>query len=130
MGRSRSGSRSRSFSMPRKPRETGTVNSWNVERQFGFISCDSSRGDVFLHAEGFRDVDVRDRVKKNGLKRGDGVRFDVKEPGGSGKKLEAKNVELMDNDDSRKRSRGKRSRSRRKARSASPPRRRRSDSRR
>ena len=34
------------------------MNSWNVERQFGFISCDSSRGDVFLHAEGFRDVDV------------------------------------------------------------------------
>eukprot|EP00439_Symbiodinium_sp_Y106_P022677 s1136_g2.t2 len=49
--------------------ESGTVNSWNVERQFGFISCDGNRSDVFLHAEGFRDVDVRDRVKKNGLKR-------------------------------------------------------------
>lgn len=23
--------------------ETGTVNSWNVQRQFGFVSCDSSR---------------------------------------------------------------------------------------
>ncbi|CAE7237455.1 unnamed protein product [Symbiodinium sp. CCMP2592] len=73
MGR-RSASRSRgsggsSPSLPRKPKESGTVNSWNVERQFGFVSCDGNRSDVFLHAEGFRDVDVRDRVKKSGLKR-------------------------------------------------------------
>ena len=24
--------------------ETGTVNTWNVERQFGFVSCNSGRG--------------------------------------------------------------------------------------
>ncbi|CAE7717135.1 unnamed protein product, partial [Symbiodinium necroappetens] len=93
--------------------ESGTVNSWNVERQFGFISCDGNRSDVFLHAEGFRDVDVRDRVKKNGLKRGDHVRFDLKEPDGSRRKLEAKNVELVESRGERRRSRS-RSRSRRR----------------
>ncbi|CAE7204599.1 unnamed protein product [Symbiodinium natans] len=129
MGRS-SGSRSRgsggsSPSLPRKPKETGTVNSWNVERQFGFISCDGNRSDVFLHAEGFRDVDVRDRVKKNGLKRGERVRFDLKEPDGSRRKLEAKNVELVEDDRSRTdRDERRRSRSRRRRPSDSRPRRR------
>eukprot|EP00438_Fugacium_kawagutii_P007975 Skav221220 [mRNA] locus=scaffold2467:242780:249741:- [translate_table: standard] len=58
-----------SQSTPRKPQETGTVNSWNVQRQFGFASCDNSRQDVFVHAEAFKDMEVRDRVKKTGLQR-------------------------------------------------------------
>eukprot|EP00434_Breviolum_minutum_P029276 symbB.v1.2.025894.t1/scaffold2547.1/size76550/6 len=105
-----------------KPEETGTVNSWNVQRQFGFVSCDSSRQDVFLHAEAFKDLDVRDRVKKSGLQRGDHVRFDVKDTG-RGKKPEAKNVELDEQGRAgdRKRGRSRRSDSR------SPPRRRSSD---
>mmetsp|Transcript_21255 Transcript_21255/g.35449 ORF Transcript_21255/g.35449 Transcript_21255/m.35449 type:complete len:131 (-) Transcript_21255:31-423(-) len=128
MGRSRSRS-SRSLSTPRKPQETGTVNSWNVQRQFGFASCDSSRQDVFVHAEAFKDMEVRDRVKKSGLQRGDHVRFDVKDTG-RGKKPEAKNVELDEQGRSGERQGGSR-RSRSRGRSDSRrSRRRRSDSRR
>mmetsp|Transcript_84853 Transcript_84853/g.104050 ORF Transcript_84853/g.104050 Transcript_84853/m.104050 type:complete len:134 (+) Transcript_84853:87-488(+) len=130
MGRSRSRS-SRSKSTPRKPqdKETGVVNSWNVQRQFGFASCDSSRQDVFVHAEAFKDMEVRDRVKKSGLQRGDHVRFDVKDTG-RGKKPEAKNVELDETGRSRERG-GSRRRSRSRGRSDSRrSRRRRSDSRR
>mmetsp|Transcript_64581 Transcript_64581/g.166218 ORF Transcript_64581/g.166218 Transcript_64581/m.166218 type:complete len:142 (+) Transcript_64581:61-486(+) len=102
MGRGRSASRSsRSSSGSRsrdsdRKKETGIINSWNVEKQFGFISCDGNRPDVFCHAEGCRDLDLRDSVKQKGFRRGEKVRFDVKEPEGKRKKCEAMNVELVD----------------------------------
>ncbi|CAE8602398.1 unnamed protein product, partial [Polarella glacialis] len=127
MGRSRSSSRScgssrSSKSAPRKPKESGTVNSWNTEKQFGFVSCDGNRPDIFCHAEGFPDFADRDVVKSKGLRRGDRLRFDVKEPDGSRKKLEAMNVQLVEDrrgrrdgsenrQDRRKRSNSKRRRS-------------------
>mmetsp|Transcript_101613 Transcript_101613/g.287944 ORF Transcript_101613/g.287944 Transcript_101613/m.287944 type:complete len:153 (-) Transcript_101613:78-536(-) len=107
----------------RKPKETGTINSWNNDKQFGFISCDGNRPDVFFHAEGVRDTDVRDMVKTKGLKRGDRIMFDVREPEGSRKKLEAMNVELVDEGRSRGGGSGgagrKRSRSRSRSRGRS-----------
>merc|ERR1712232_575561 len=79
-----------------RPRLRGVVNSWNVEKQFGFISCEGDRPDVFFHAEGIRDLDVRDVVKTKGLKRGDRVDFITKEPEGNRRKCEAQDVELID----------------------------------
>ena len=47
---------SRGWHEKRKPhtlnpkQESGTVNSWNVERQFGFISCDGNRAHLISFA--------------------------------------------------------------------------------
>merc|ERR1719436_259032 len=74
------GSRSPSRSKKRR-REAGTVNTWNNEKQFGFVSCTSSNmADLFLHAEYFDNLDQRNRAKTRGLRRGDKVEFDVEEP--------------------------------------------------
>eukprot|EP00405_Crypthecodinium_cohnii_P006842 CAMPEP_0194782142 /NCGR_PEP_ID=MMETSP0323_2-20130528/78207_1 /TAXON_ID=2866 ORGANISM="Crypthecodinium cohnii, Strain Seligo" /NCGR_SAMPLE_ID=MMETSP0323_2 /ASSEMBLY_ACC=CAM_ASM_000346 /LENGTH=69 /DNA_ID=CAMNT_0039720881 /DNA_START=67 /DNA_END=272 /DNA_ORIENTATION=+ len=68
---SRSDSRGRSGSRQKKKsgggRETGTINTWNVDKQFGFVSCTSSnRADLFLHAEYFENPDQRNKAKNRG----------------------------------------------------------------
>lgn len=90
--RSRDGGRSK-----RRGRETGTVNTWNNEKQFGFVSCTSSnRADLFLHAEYFEDLDQRYKAKNRGLRRGDKVEFDVEEPQAGKKSAQAINAELIE----------------------------------
>ena len=37
----------------------GTVKGWNVEKQFGFVSGDGNLPDAYMHAEGFKDSDLR-----------------------------------------------------------------------
>merc|ERR1719373_1151206 len=100
-GRSESRRRSRSRSSPkrgrRRGRETGTVNTWNTEKQFGFVSCTSSnRADLFLHAEYFENLDQRNRAKTRGLRRGDKVEFDIEEPQSGKKSAQAINAELIE----------------------------------
>mmetsp|Transcript_87481 Transcript_87481/g.270867 ORF Transcript_87481/g.270867 Transcript_87481/m.270867 type:complete len:208 (+) Transcript_87481:47-670(+) len=96
--RSRSGSGSSSGGRGR-PRETGTINTWNKDKQFGFVSCNSrNRPDLFVHAEYIENVDQRYKAKNKGLRRGDRIAFDIQEPRpASGKKsAEAVNVELLE----------------------------------
>merc|ERR1719436_55771 len=81
------GSRSPSRSKKRR-REAGTVNTWNSEKQFGFVSCTSSNmPDLFLHAEYFENLDLR---------RGDKVEFDVEEPQAGKKSAQAVNADLVE----------------------------------
>eukprot|EP00439_Symbiodinium_sp_Y106_P022652 s5463_g2.t2 len=112
--RSRSQSRGRSGSRPRGgggggKREKGTINTWNNDRQFGFVSCDSGRQDLFTHAEYITDawmhkpeaalvLDTNQRydAKTRGLRRGDRISFEVEEPQGSKKSMQAVNVEMID----------------------------------
>mmetsp|Transcript_4910 Transcript_4910/g.9924 ORF Transcript_4910/g.9924 Transcript_4910/m.9924 type:complete len:197 (+) Transcript_4910:84-674(+) len=117
MGRSRS----RSGSKPRDggggKREKGTINTWNNDRQFGFVSCDSGRQDLFTHAEYITDTNQRYDAKTRGLRRGDRISFEVEEPQGSKKSMQAVNVEMIDlvkrsRSPSRRRSRSRRRRSR------------------
>merc|ERR1712217_78520 len=84
----------------------GIINTWNIEKQFGFVSCDSKRPDLFVHAEYFTDLDQRYEAKNKGLRRGDKISFEVKEPIGGKKSAEAMHVEMV------KKSEGSRSRSR------------------
>mmetsp|Transcript_66553 Transcript_66553/g.109568 ORF Transcript_66553/g.109568 Transcript_66553/m.109568 type:complete len:239 (-) Transcript_66553:7-723(-) len=96
-------------------REKGTINTWNADRQFGFVSCDSGRQDLFTHAEYITDTNARYDAKTRGLRRGDRIAFDVEEPQGSKKSMQAVNVEILDlvkrsRSPSRRRSRSRRSR--------------------
>mmetsp|Transcript_57156 Transcript_57156/g.183679 ORF Transcript_57156/g.183679 Transcript_57156/m.183679 type:complete len:149 (-) Transcript_57156:86-532(-) len=75
-------------------RERGVVNTWNVEKQFGFVSVTSGKPDAFLHSENIRDRDLRDEVKVKGLKRGDKIRFDLEPPETGRGKMVAVNIEL------------------------------------
>ncbi|CAL1168635.1 unnamed protein product [Cladocopium goreaui] len=77
-------------------REKGTINTWNNDRQFGFVSCDSGRQDLFTHAEYITDTNARYDAKTRGLRRGDRIAFDVEEPQGSKKSMQAVNVEILD----------------------------------
>ncbi|CAE7264614.1 unnamed protein product [Symbiodinium sp. CCMP2592] len=96
MGRSRS----RSGSKPRDggggKREKGTINTWNNDRQFGFVSCDSGRQDLFTHAEYITDTNARYDAKTRGLRRGDRISFEVEEPQGNKKSQQAVNVEILE----------------------------------
>mmetsp|Transcript_82226 Transcript_82226/g.158847 ORF Transcript_82226/g.158847 Transcript_82226/m.158847 type:complete len:146 (+) Transcript_82226:132-569(+) len=76
------------------PRERGVVNTWNIEKQFGFVSVTSGKPDAFLHSENIRDRDLRDEVKVKGLKRGDKIRFDLEPPETGRGKMVAMNIEL------------------------------------
>eukprot|EP00405_Crypthecodinium_cohnii_P044463 CAMPEP_0206586422 /NCGR_PEP_ID=MMETSP0325_2-20121206/37013_1 /ASSEMBLY_ACC=CAM_ASM_000347 /TAXON_ID=2866 /ORGANISM="Crypthecodinium cohnii, Strain Seligo" /LENGTH=244 /DNA_ID=CAMNT_0054094177 /DNA_START=23 /DNA_END=758 /DNA_ORIENTATION=+ len=119
MGRSESrGSRSPSRSRRKGGggsggRETGTVNTWNTDKQFGFVSCTSSnRADLFLHAEYFDSVDHRNRVKTRGLRRGDRIEFTIEDVPGK-KSAQAMHADLLESSrrspsSSRSRSRGRR----------------------
>jgi len=83
----------------RKSRETGTINTWNKDKQFGFVSCNSrNRPDLFVHAEYIENVDQRYRAKNQGLRRGDKIAFDIQEPRpASGRKsAEAVSVEVVE----------------------------------
>mmetsp|Transcript_87179 Transcript_87179/g.178203 ORF Transcript_87179/g.178203 Transcript_87179/m.178203 type:complete len:195 (+) Transcript_87179:86-670(+) len=77
-------------------REKGTINTWNNDRQFGFVSCDSGRQDLFTHAEYITDTNARYDAKTRGLRRGDRIAFDVEEPQGNKKSMQAVNVEILD----------------------------------
>ncbi|CAK0845942.1 unnamed protein product, partial [Prorocentrum cordatum] len=80
-----------------RARETGTINTWNTEKQFGFVSCSSkNRADLFLHAEYFENLDQRNRAKTRGLRRGDRIAFDIQEAGGGKRSAEAVNAEMLD----------------------------------
>mmetsp|Transcript_45815 Transcript_45815/g.102662 ORF Transcript_45815/g.102662 Transcript_45815/m.102662 type:complete len:221 (+) Transcript_45815:106-768(+) len=117
---SRSRSRGGSASKPRageRKREKGTINTWNNDRQFGFVSCDSGRQDLFTHAEYITDTNARYDAKTRGLRRGDRISFEVEEPQGSKKSMQAVSVEILDlvkrsRSPSRRRSRSRRRRSR------------------
>mmetsp|Transcript_31975 Transcript_31975/g.62918 ORF Transcript_31975/g.62918 Transcript_31975/m.62918 type:complete len:154 (-) Transcript_31975:105-566(-) len=76
------------------PRERGVVNTWNGEKQFGFVSVTNGKADAFLHSENVRDRDLRDEVKKKGFKRGDKIRFDLEPPETGRGKMVAVNIEL------------------------------------
>mmetsp|Transcript_86720 Transcript_86720/g.248810 ORF Transcript_86720/g.248810 Transcript_86720/m.248810 type:complete len:145 (-) Transcript_86720:173-607(-) len=76
------------------PKEKGLVNTWNTDKQFGFVSCSSGKPDAFLHSENIRDRDLRDRVKKNGLQRGDKISFDLETPETGRGKMVAINIEI------------------------------------
>merc|ERR1719293_276852 len=76
------------------PRERGVVNTWNVEKQVGFVSVTSGKPDAFLHSENIKDRDLRDEVKQSGLKRGDKIRFDLEPPETGRGKMVAVNIEL------------------------------------
>merc|ERR1719436_798432 len=90
------GSRSPSRGKKRR-REAGTVNTWNSEKQFGFVSCTTSNmPDLFLHAEYFNQLDQRNRAKTRGLRRGDKVEFDVEEPQAGKRSAQAVNAELVE----------------------------------
>merc|ERR1740120_631497 len=90
----RSGSRHRGG---KRPREQGTVNTWNAEKQFGFVSCTTSnRADLFLHAEYFEDLDERYKAKNRGLRRGDKVEFVVEEAGAGKKSAQAINARMVE----------------------------------
>mmetsp|Transcript_61496 Transcript_61496/g.97510 ORF Transcript_61496/g.97510 Transcript_61496/m.97510 type:complete len:190 (+) Transcript_61496:82-651(+) len=96
-------------------REKGTINTWNADRQFGFVSCDSGRQDLFTHAEYITDTNARYDAKTRGLRRGDRIAFDVEEPQGNKKSMQAVNVEILElvkrsRSPSRRRSRSRRSR--------------------
>ncbi|CAE8728100.1 unnamed protein product, partial [Polarella glacialis] len=111
-------------------KETGTINTWNMDKQFGFVSCDSGRVDLFTHSEYIKDTQQRYEAKNHGMRRGDRIEFEVREPDGGRKSAEAYNVVLVDfkaRSRSRSRSRSRRQ-SRRRSRSRSrrrdpPPRR-------
>ncbi|CAL1168633.1 unnamed protein product [Cladocopium goreaui] len=98
MGRSASRSREGSGKGEKgdSKREKGTVNTWNNDRQFGFVSCDSGRQDLFTHAEYITDTNARYDAKTRGLRRGDRIAFDVEEPQGNKKSMQAVNVEILD----------------------------------
>mmetsp|Transcript_100379 Transcript_100379/g.178401 ORF Transcript_100379/g.178401 Transcript_100379/m.178401 type:complete len:253 (+) Transcript_100379:52-810(+) len=124
MVRGRSDSRSRSRSKPPAKREKGTINTWNMEKQFGFVSCDNGRQDLFTHAEYIVDSQDKSDAKTKGLRRGDRIAFEVEEPKSGKKSQQAVNVEILE---MAKRSRSpsrRRSRSRSRSRRRSPPRRR------
>ncbi|CAK8995382.1 unnamed protein product [Durusdinium trenchii] len=117
---------------------TGTVSNWNFPRPgrrnsegFGFVKVDGDSGgsgDLFLYADSIKDPKLRSAAKLFGLKNQQRIKFDIEEPLSQRKSRLAINVmPLKDEDDRdrpRSRSRGRRSPSR------SPPKRRRSDSRR
>eukprot|EP00927_Polykrikos_kofoidii_P080555 TRINITY_DN77448_c0_g1_i1.p2 TRINITY_DN77448_c0_g1~~TRINITY_DN77448_c0_g1_i1.p2 ORF type:complete len:151 (-),score=23.91 TRINITY_DN77448_c0_g1_i1:56-508(-) len=111
-------------------KERGVVNTWNVEKQFGFVSISSGKPDAFLHLENLRDPELRDEVKMKGMKRGDKIRFDLEPPETGRGKMVAVNIELDDGSGGGGRGGGRaRSRSRSRSRRRSPsPRRRRSPS--
>eukprot|EP00927_Polykrikos_kofoidii_P058743 TRINITY_DN53473_c0_g1_i1.p1 TRINITY_DN53473_c0_g1~~TRINITY_DN53473_c0_g1_i1.p1 ORF type:complete len:151 (+),score=15.37 TRINITY_DN53473_c0_g1_i1:149-601(+) len=77
-------------------KERGVVNTWNVEKQFGFVSINSGKPDAFLHSENIRDRDLRDEVKVKGMRRGDKIRFDLETPETGRGKMVAVNIELED----------------------------------
>uniref|UniRef100_A0A7S1AW56 CSD domain-containing protein n=1 Tax=Noctiluca scintillans TaxID=2966 RepID=A0A7S1AW56_NOCSC len=97
------------------PRDKGMVNTWNTEKQFGFVSCNNAREDLFLHAENISNLNLREEIKNRGFQRGDRIRFDIEPPVTGRGKMVAMNVE-MDKGKSR-------SPSPRKRRSPSPRRR-------
>merc|ERR1719265_103710 len=78
--------------MPSK--EKGIVNTWNIEKQFGFVSVSSGKPDAFLHSENIRDRDLRDEVKTKGMKRGDKITFELEPPETGRGKMVAINIEL------------------------------------
>lgn len=80
----------------RRPRQKGIINTWNVEKQFGFVSCDGGHPDLFTHAEYIKNVQQRYEAKNRGLRRGDRIAFDIQEPMGGKKSAEAVHVELLD----------------------------------
>eukprot|EP00434_Breviolum_minutum_P006806 symbB.v1.2.006000.t1/scaffold338.1/size227548/2 len=103
-------------------REKGTINTWNTDRQFGFVSCDSGRQDLFTHAEYITDTNARYDAKTRGLRRGDRIAFDVEEPQGSKKSMQAVNVDIIElvkrsRSPSRRRSRSRGNRGRGRSRS-------------
>eukprot|EP00930_Biecheleria_cincta_P061781 TRINITY_DN47334_c0_g1_i1.p1 TRINITY_DN47334_c0_g1~~TRINITY_DN47334_c0_g1_i1.p1 ORF type:complete len:216 (-),score=26.56 TRINITY_DN47334_c0_g1_i1:213-821(-) len=122
--RSRSRKRSRSGS-PKRKHDKGTINTWQVDKQFGFVSCDGGGPDVFVHAEQVADEDKRWDAKKKGLRRGDRISFDIKSPQPGKKSLQAQNIEILEyvkrsRSPSRRRSRSRRrSPSRRRSRGRS-----------
>eukprot|EP00812_Abedinium_dasypus_P010138 NODE_3776_length_743_cov_367.063953.p1 GENE.NODE_3776_length_743_cov_367.063953~~NODE_3776_length_743_cov_367.063953.p1 ORF type:complete len:141 (-),score=15.03 NODE_3776_length_743_cov_367.063953:139-561(-) len=109
------------------PKERGVVNTWNIEKQFGFVSCNSGKPDAFLHSENIRNRDLRDDVKVKGLKRGDRIRFDLETPETGRGKMVAINIEL-DNGGDYERERGGGGGGRRRSASRSRSARRRSPS--
>mmetsp|Transcript_67323 Transcript_67323/g.108429 ORF Transcript_67323/g.108429 Transcript_67323/m.108429 type:complete len:127 (-) Transcript_67323:35-415(-) len=118
--RSPSRRKSRSRSRGRGPRrEKGTINTWNFDKQFGFVSCDNGRQDLFTHSEYILDSKVRYEVKQKGMRRGDRIAFEIEEPQGGKKSQQAINVEVLDMKRSRSPSR-RRSRSRSRSRFSYP----------
>eukprot|EP00931_Biecheleriopsis_adriatica_P046121 TRINITY_DN2646_c0_g1_i1.p1 TRINITY_DN2646_c0_g1~~TRINITY_DN2646_c0_g1_i1.p1 ORF type:complete len:194 (+),score=17.97 TRINITY_DN2646_c0_g1_i1:121-702(+) len=113
--RSRSrGKRSRSRGRGAKNHDKGTINTWNLDKQFGFVSCDGGGPDLFTHAEQITDEDKRWQAKKKGLRRGDRISFDIQEPQDGKKSHQAVNIEVIElvkrsRSPSRRRSRSRRS---------------------
>uniref|UniRef100_A0A7S1AIN6 CSD domain-containing protein n=1 Tax=Noctiluca scintillans TaxID=2966 RepID=A0A7S1AIN6_NOCSC len=97
-----------------QPKDKGVVNTWNTDKQFGFVSCDNAREDLFLHAENVPNMKLREEIKTRGFSRGDRIRFDIEPPVTGRGKMVAMNVE-MDKGQGRSASRGGRSRSRRRS---------------
>eukprot|EP00429_Kryptoperidinium_foliaceum_P087167 CAMPEP_0176205786 /NCGR_PEP_ID=MMETSP0121_2-20121125/11774_1 /TAXON_ID=160619 /ORGANISM="Kryptoperidinium foliaceum, Strain CCMP 1326" /LENGTH=102 /DNA_ID=CAMNT_0017544731 /DNA_START=113 /DNA_END=417 /DNA_ORIENTATION=- len=76
------------------PKERGIVNTWDIDKQFGFVSVTSGKPDAFLHSENIRDLNLREEVKKVGLKRGDKITFNLEPPETGRGKMVAVNIEL------------------------------------
>jgi len=118
-GDSRRRSRSASHRRSSRRREVGTVNTWNVGKQFGFVSCTScDRPDLFIHAEYFENLEQRQKAKTRGLRRGDKIEFEVEEPQAGKKSGQAVHATLIEA--VRRSPSGSRSRSR--GRGRDPPR--------
>ena len=81
------------------PSSTGTVNNWNHPKVgkrnsegYGFVKEDSSGADLFLYSDDIKDLKLRSEAKLTGLKNGQRVKFDIKEPASSRKSRLAINV--------------------------------------
>ncbi|CAK0792507.1 unnamed protein product [Prorocentrum cordatum] len=101
-------------------RESGVVNTWNVEKQYGFVSINSGKPDAFLHTDNILDRELREEVKTEGLKRGEKITFDLEPPTTGKGKMVAINIEVTGRGGRGGGGRGRsRSGSRRRARSLS-----------
>eukprot|EP00441_Pelagodinium_beii_P015927 CAMPEP_0197672236 /NCGR_PEP_ID=MMETSP1338-20131121/78471_1 /TAXON_ID=43686 ORGANISM="Pelagodinium beii, Strain RCC1491" /NCGR_SAMPLE_ID=MMETSP1338 /ASSEMBLY_ACC=CAM_ASM_000754 /LENGTH=217 /DNA_ID=CAMNT_0043252293 /DNA_START=68 /DNA_END=718 /DNA_ORIENTATION=+ len=67
-----------------------------MEKQFGFVSCDNGRQDLFTHAEYIVDSQDKSDAKTKGLRRGDRIAFEVEEPKSGKKSQQAVNVEILE----------------------------------
>ena len=58
-------------------RATGTIKTWNVQKQFGFVLCGNE--ELFLHVARMTKPDETESVQTYGHAEGDRVKFEIEE---------------------------------------------------
>ena len=75
-------------------RATGTIKTWDVQKQFGFVLCGNE--ELFPHVARMTNADETESVQAYGLAEGDRVEFEIEEPQRGRKGRQAINVSVLE----------------------------------